>query len=344
MSDTMDSTEQVSVDTEAREAVAQLRESVKEIEAKAFTSQPVHPLAAYRTFGEYSMAVLNGEIEARALADQITTNNDGVLPPNWALDVKRIVDLGRPAITAMGVESAGTTGMEFAWPYFDGDLADIVEEQTTEKTEVNSIRIDIEKGTASLKTYAAGSDISYQLLQRSSPSYLDAHNRIMAHSYSFITNKKFADDLDARVCAGSDLNYNFAGDTDGLDFREYVFEASVLVETETGIPAEVVLVGSTLFKKFGGWSSFNPATYSVQNVSGIATAGTLAVNVSGLPVVHVRTLPATRAIISNRTTASWIEDGPTLATQENVANLGRDVAIYGYGVTAIYNPCGIVRL
>jgi HK97 family phage prohead protease len=344
MSEIMDSTEQISVDQEAREAVAQLRETVKEIEAKAFVTEPVHPLAAYRSFGEYSKAVLAGEVESRALADQITTNNPGVLPPNWAMDVKNIVDLGRPAITAMGVESAGVTGLEFAWPYFDGDLALIVEEQQTQKTEVNSVRIDILKGTATLDTYAAGSDISYQLLQRSSPSYLDAHNRIMANSYSFITNKAFADALDARVCAGSDLNYNIAGDTDGLDFREYVFEASVLVETETGLPATVVMVGSSLFRKFGGWSSFNPATYSVQNVSGVATASTLAVNVSGLPVVHVRTLPANRAIISNTTTASWIEDGPRLATAENVANLGRDVAIYGYGVTAIYNPCGIVRL
>jgi HK97 family phage prohead protease len=344
MSETIVETEVVSVDTEAREAIANVRESLAGIEARAFTATAVHPLAAYRTFGEYSKAVLAGEVESRALADQITANNDGVLPPNWMMDVKRIVDLGRPAITAMGVESAGVTGLEFAWPYFDGDLATIVAEQETEKTEVNSVRIDIEKGTATLDTYAAGSDISYQLLQRSSPSYLDAHNRIMANSYSFITNKAFADALEARVCAGSDLPYNIAGDTDGLDFREYVFEASVLVETETGLPATVVLVGSSLFRKFGGWSSFNPATYSVQNVSGVATASTLAVNVSGLPVVHVRTLPANRAIISNTTTASWIEDGPQLATAENVANLGRDIAIYGYGTTAIYNPCGIVRL
>lgn len=344
MSETIVETEVVSVDTEAREAIAQVRETVASIEARAFTAEPVHPLAQFRSFGEYSKAVLAGEVESRALADQITTNNPGVLPPNWMMDVKNIVDLGRPAITAMGVESAGVTGLEFAWPYFAGDLALIVEEQQTQKTEVNSVRIDILKGTATLETYAAGSDISYQLLQRSSPSYLDAHNRIMANSYSFVTNKAFADALEARVCAGSDLPYNIAGDTDGLDFREYVFEASVLVETETGLPASVVMVGSSLFRKFGGWSSFNPATYSVQNVSGVATASTLAVNVSGLPVVHVRTLPANRAIISNTTTASWIEDGPRLATAENVANLGRDVAIYGYGITAIYNPCGIVRL
>jgi len=146
MSDTIESAELVSVDQEAREAVKSLREEVQTISAKAFISEAQHPLAVYRSFGEYSKAVLAGEVESRALADQITTNNPGVLPPNWMLDVKNIVDLGRPGITAFGVESAGTSGMEFAWPYFDGTLALIVEEQTTEKTEVNSVRIDIKKG------------------------------------------------------------------------------------------------------------------------------------------------------------------------------------------------------
>jgi hypothetical protein len=33
-----------------------------------------------------------------------------------------------------------------------------------------------------------------------------------------------------------------------------------------------------------------------------------------------------------------------LATAENVSKLGRDVAIYGYGATAVYLPAGVVRL
>ena len=257
------------------------------------------------------------------------------------MDVKNIVDLGRPGITAFGVESAGTSGMEFAWPYFDGDLALIVEEQTTEKTEVNSVRIDIEKGTASLKTWAAGSDISYQLLQRSSPSYLDAHNRIMAASYALITDNAF---VDAMLTASTPVNYDFAADTTGGSFRQQVFQASVDVETATGRPAEFVLVASNVFAKIGGWSTFFPAAYPVSNVSGVATAGTLGVNVSGLPVIHDRNLAAGGILVSNSRTASWIEDGPNLATAENVANLGRDVAIYGYGVSAAYTPAGIISL
>jgi HK97 family phage prohead protease len=335
----------VTADIEAREAIASVREQLAAVEARSFIAPvQVHDLAKYRSFGEYSKAVYAGEIESRTLTDQVTDNNPGVMPPIFMQDVKRIVDLGRPAITAMGTESAGTSGMEFNWPYFDGDIATIVEEQVDEKDEVNSVRIDIEKGTASLKTYAAGSDISYQLLQRSSPSYVDAHNRIMLNSYAYITNKVFGDALEARTCAGSDLAYNIANDTDGQVFRGVVFEGSVLVETETGLPASVVLAGSSLFKKFGEWSTFNPSVYTVQNVSGVATASSLVVNVSGLPVIHVRTLPANRAIITNTTTASWIEDGPRLATAENVAQLGRDIAIYGFGTTAIFNPCGIVRV
>lgn len=356
MSETMDTIEagpMASEDKEAREQIAQVRENVAALEAKAFPGEAVHPLAKYRSLGEYSKAVYAGEVESRALVDQVTNNNAGVITPNFMQDVKRIVDLGRPAITAMGVETAGATGLEFNWPFFAGDLADIVAlqenegEGSDEKQEVNSVRIDMQRGTATLQTFAAASDISYQLLQRSSPSYIDAHNRIMLNSYSFITNRAFANALNARTCAGSDLPSTPllpVDDPTGTVFRGMVFEASVIVETETGVPASVVFVGSGYFKAFGQWSTFFPALYGVENVSGVASASSLQVNISGLQVVHVRTLPANSAIITNATTASWIEDGPNLATAENVAQLGRDVAIYGYGTTAIYNPCGIVRI
>jgi HK97 family phage prohead protease len=346
MSETLDTEATVSVDSEAREAVAQLRETVKEIEAKAFVSEPVHPLAQFRSFGEYSKAVLAGDVEARALADQVTDNNPGVMPPVWLLQVKGIIDLGRPAITSVGgAESAGTFGMEINWPYFAGDLTAIVEAQANEKDEVNSVEIDLEKGDATLATYAAGSDISYQLLQRSSPSYLDAHNRIMAASYSTVTDRKFTNDL---WTGSTNTNiYDLSADTTGTAFREAVFTASMEVEDATGTPATVVLVSSALFSKIGSFSTFFPAPYSVQNVSGVATASTLDVNVSGLRVVRAKWLDTDadrHAIVLNGEAARWVEDGPRLATAENVSKLGTDVAIYGYGATAVYLPAGVVRL
>jgi HK97 family phage prohead protease len=346
MSETIVETEVVSVDTEAREAIAQVRETVASIEARAFTAEPVHPLAAYRSFGEYSKAVLAGDVDTRALADQTTDNNPGVMPPVWLLQVKGIIDLGRPAISSVGgPESAGTFGMEINWPYFDGDLTAIVEAQASEKGEVNSVEINLEKGDATLATYAAGSDISYQLLQRSSPSYLDAHNRIMAASYSTVTDRKFTNDL---WTGSNNTNlYDLSADTTGTAFREAVFTASMEVEDATGAPASVVLVSTALFSKIGSFTTFFPAPYSVQNVSGVATASTLDVNVSGLRVVRAKWLDTDadrHAIVLNGEAARWVEDGPRLATAENVSKLGRDIAIYGYGATAVYLPAGVVRL
>jgi len=347
MSDTIESAELVSVDQEAREAVKSLREEVGTIHARVFTSEAAeHPLAKYRSFGEYSKAVFEGDTESRALVDQITANNAGVMPPNWILDVKGIIDLGRRVIQGVGgPESAGVSGMDISWPYFDGSLTDYVEAQATEKGEVNSARIDLDKGTATLATYAAGSDISYQLLERSSPSYLDAHNRIMLSSYAAVTDRKFTSDLWNDGAGGE--SYDFAADTTGSGFREAVFNSSVTVEDATGAPATAVFVSTAVFKKIGGWSTFMPESTPVSNVSGLATASTLRVTVSGLPVIRAKWLDtnaAYNAIVTNGASARWLEDGPRLATAENVAQLGRDISIYGYGTTAAYLPAGIVRV
>ena len=343
---TTDAAEVSAVDVEARESLTHVRESLAAIEARIYTSEPQHPLAQFRTFGEYSKAVLNGEYEARALFDQVPANNPGVLPPNWSLEVRRIVDMGRPAINSVGgPESAGQNGLEMNWPYYDGTLTDIVEEQADPKDEVNSVAIDLDKGSATLATYAAGSDIAYQLLQRSSPSYLDAHNRIMLASYNTVTDRAFTQQLWA---GSSNTNvYNLAGDANGAQFREEVFKASMEVEDATGTPATVVLASTALMQAIGGWQTFMPEPYGVQNVSGVVTASTLRVAVSGIPVVRAKWLDTDadrHAIILNGAAARWVEDGPRLVSAENVAQLGYDIAIYGYAVSAVYAPAGVVRV
>ena len=329
-------------DVQARAAIDDLR---REVQAVAHVAEPVHPLAQYRSFGDYSKAVLEG-LETRALFDQVTSDNPGVMPPVWLQQVRGIIDLGRPVITGVGgPQAAGTVGLDINWPFFDGVLTDIVEEQADEKGEVNSVQISIEKGTATLKTYAAGSDISYQLLQRSQPSYLDAHNRIMAASYSTVTDRKFTSDL-WNLGTGT-VNYDMSGDTTGSAFRAAVFESSMECEDSTGVPATIVYASTALMIEIGGWESFFPAPYSVQNVSGVATASSLLVNVSGLRVVRAKWLDgnaAMHAVVTNGEAVRWIEDGPRLANAENVGKLGRDVAIYGYGVTAAYLPAGIIRV
>ena len=333
----------VTVDIEAREAIAEVR---REMSSVIHVAEPAHPLAQYRSFSDYRLAVWNGKEEARALFDQVTGDNPGLMPPVWMNEIRGIVDLGRRAITALsGPMSPGDSGMTVNWPYFTGSLLDVIEAQANEKDEVNSVQISFLKGAADLATYAAGSDISFQLLQRSSPSYLDGHNRVMLASYAQVTDRKFTYDL---WNDGSGVeDYVFSSDTDGAAFREAVFSSSVTVEDATGMPASVVLVSSAVFRAIGGWSTFLPSVYSVQNVSGTADARSLSVNVSGLPVVRapwLDTNAAYNAIVTNPMAARWLEAGPSLVAADNVAQLGRDISLYGMGASALFIPAGVVRV
>jgi hypothetical protein len=42
--------------------------------------------------------------------------------------------------------------------------------------------------------------------------------------------------------------------------------------------------------------------------------------------------------------AKWVEDGPRFAQAENITQLGRDVAVYGYGASMIISGAGIIGL
>jgi ATP-dependent Clp endopeptidase proteolytic subunit ClpP len=304
----------------------------------------VHPLAAFASLADYAVAAYKGDAPPlNLIADQITTDNPGVMPPNWATEIHGIFGHGRPAVSALGVQSAGDSGLDFAWPYFDGDLSAIVAAQTTEKTEVNSIKISIKKGTASLKTYGAVSDVAYQLLMRSQPSYLDALLRIYALAAAVTTDNVFADALVSGGTA-STFDYDFAADTDGKAFRSAMFHASVEVESATGMPATVALVATDVFLKAGTWDTLVPSKYGTQNVGGTAQASTLEVDVSGLPVVHDRNMAAGSIVVTNPSAAKWIEDGPHYADAQVPSKLGADYAIFTFGVPALYLPKGVVKV
>lgn len=172
--------------------------SIATIPGAAVTADP---LAAYDNLADYTAAVYRGEADqnllSRAAAEQVTGNNPGVLPPSWLTDVKRIVDLGRRAITAFGgPRSIGSTGMTLDWPYLNSSNT-LVGVQSSEFDESTTARVDIAKGSEAILTYSGYSDISYQLLQRSEPSYREAYNRILLAAWGSVTDAAFTTALEA---------------------------------------------------------------------------------------------------------------------------------------------------
>lgn len=301
-----------------------------------------HPLALYRSLDDYATASWRDSEVAgllyRALADQTTPNNPGVIPPAWVNTVYGIVDAGRPVVTAFGTRNLPASGTEVTWPYFAGDLKTLVGKQTTEKTAITSVRVDLLKGTADLETYAGGSDLSYQLIRRSSPSYREAYMRIMFAAYAAVTD--MAAGVQAAAVATAGPTWDATTDTDGRGLATALFEASVAVAAATGSPASFALAASDVFVAAGG--TLLPASYGTNNLAGTATAATLSVNVSGLPVIHAPYLTAGTLLVSNGQAGGWYEDGPLTVSAEDVEKLGQNVAVWGMAVFGATVPAGIV--
>jgi hypothetical protein len=307
---------------------------------------PYLALRAFPTFGAYAdAAYVDPELApllGRVLADQLTTDNPGVIPPSWVSQVAGILGFARPAVVATGgPASLGDTGMELDWPYLDPalNLDTIVAKQTAEKTQIASVKVKILKGSQAIDTYAGGSDVSYQLIRRSSPAYREAYTRILTIAYARATEAAFEAQLLA--VAGSSLVLTATATADQV--RGFLFAASAIVADTTGMPATVDLVSPTEFARLGGLANLWPAAYGTANIAGTAQASTLSVNISGLPIVRAPFLTGNVHLVLNGESAQWHEDGPFPISAEDVSKLGQNVAVWGMGTGATTVPKGIVK-
>jgi phage head maturation protease len=326
------------------------------------SSAPVDPFVEFRgmSFGKLAeRAMGSGEFDGsqprrehrewmrlalRTFADTVTTSgaNAGMVTPGVVGDVAGIVSRGRPAITAFGGPRAvpSESGMSIDWPYFDGTLSSLVGAQSAEKAEITSAAVNIKKGTEPLATYAGGSDVSYQLLRRSSRPYLDTYFRILLTAWGVVTDAAFVTELESGTVT-SDFAEALSG-VDATELKNLVIDASLAVETATGTPAEFVLASTTAFTQFA--KLLTPITSLANTGLGTTDIRQLEVNVGNLRLIHVPSITAGKLIVSNRSAAAWYEDGPFQAQEEDVAHLGRNVAIWSMGAGARFIPAGIIEM
>ena len=333
------------------ERIAAVEERAERLAAMSVVpaAAPASPLAGVKSFGELLKRSATDEPElGRALLDQTMVNltdDRSAGAQYWMRDVLGIVSYGRPAITAFGTRPLPPTGMSVFWPVVTEWANGPLEPQGNEKEEIVSAILDLDSGSSAVRTYAGGADISYQLIRRSDPAFLDIWGREMLKAWAGCTDAAFVNDLDGSAHTYDQNDYNYTTDTDGSELLQRLFAASVDIETATGSPAEFVLAGSNLFRALGGMTRIVPAyAGNMSNAAGNATASTLQVSINGLRVIHERNLNTGDLIVSNSQAAKWAEDGPFTITAEDVAKLGQNVAVWGLAAPMILRPAGIVRI
>ncbi len=213
--------------------------------------------------------------------------------------------------------------------------------QATQKTAITTAKVEIKKGTEAIRTFAGGSDIAFQLLRRSSPSYLEVYGRILLTAWAVVTDINFVTELESGSVT-ADMAEALASQ-DATEIKNEIIDASIVVETATGQPAEFVLASTTAFTAAA--KLLTPVTTLGGNTGlGTTDIRNLTVNVGNLPIIHVPSITAGKFIISNREAAGWFEDGPFQVQATDVNLLGQDVAYWSMGVPARFIPGGIVEL
>ena len=232
-----------------------------------------------------------------------------------------------------------TAGLTLSYAYMNNALTSVVAAQSAEKAEIESIAVDIALGTEALVTYAGGSDISYQVLRRGSPSVLDAFSQIVLAAWAAVTDAAAATELES----GS-VTVDFTEALSAVDLTEltaHAITASLAVEAATGTPAEFILASTTAFTRAANLIA--PSATSVVVPGGMDLRG-LKIDIGGLPIIHAAGITAGKFIASNRLAGAWYEDGPFQASAEDVEHLGRDVAYWSLGAFLRTIPAGIVEI
>lgn len=335
------------VNAATHSAIGELGRELRESLVAMRAAPLVDPYAGLRrSFGELARAEATGDTElrgwmARVLADADTASSPGVTTPGVVGEVRGIFSRGRPAIDAWGRSPLDGVGMTVDWPYLAAGInwATLVGEQTSEKSEVVSVEVPILKGSSAIKTYAGGSDVSYQLIRRSSPSYLEAYARILAVAYGNVTEAAFINLIEGTVgiLDGAPIDWSTAT---AAAIVKGLFLASTQVADATGSPAAFVLASATPYSAIAGAVGALPVPVTPAAVN----AASLQLNVAGLPVFYSPAVNANTVLVSNGLTAEWHEDGPFYATEEDVAKLGRNMAIWGMGSAEVAIPSGIVQI
>ena len=140
------------------------------------------------TAGEYvkaQLSAMRGDSDARdliaALDVATTTENAGVVPPTYLREVIGVVDASRPFIDSIDRAALPATGMKIYTPRI---TAQATVAQTAEGVEFDSTDTAIDNLETNVVKFAGANIVNIELLERSTPDYLDQLVRMLAASYA----------------------------------------------------------------------------------------------------------------------------------------------------------------
>lgn len=310
--------------------------------AAPIRTAPRSPIVNATSYLEHSIKAAMGNEDSRQYvraADESTTTNTGLtLAPHLQEFISNTI-VGRPTIDAISQSALPASGMSFTIPKLTQapTVADVNEEGSPFGTPMTSDYL-----TVNVNKFAGASVVSWELIDRSSPEFLNELLREMNAAYAKATDLAVNAAL---LSNGTDATAVAAG-ADGL--QSFISTESAAAYAGSGNFARNLIANTTNWAAIMGYQDgadrplYNAA--APQNTPGFAVGTSLVGNVLGTNLYvdpHMGTGGDEGMILLAPEAATWYES-PVRQVRVDVIGSGQiEVCVYGYGAIAVKKPLGV---
>jgi len=290
------------------------------------------------TAGQYLSAqvrAIQGDTDARdlvaALQIATTSENTGMVPPNYLRDVVGVIDASRPFIDSIERAALPATGLKIFTPVLG---AQAIVGQTAEGVEFASQDTAVTFQEDTIVKFAGANVVNVELLDRSDPSFLDLLVRELAASYAQKT-----DAYAARIAAdGADSStgstiYKSIADGIADSYNVMRFTPNKLLVAPSG--GYVNIDFANLLGAVDGSNRPLFAAAISQNAAGLITQGSTNGTVAGLDLVvdanYTGNTGNAKVAMVYPSAAMRFHESGTFELRANIVANGRvEIGLYGY--------------
>jgi HK97 family phage major capsid protein len=355
-------------ESEATEADAAAEELTKEITVEENTNpvaeevtaaavvQAAAPVVAYTkprspivdgvSYLEHSIKAAAGNDQSRVYvmaADDDTSTNTGLTLPSHMTEFVTNTIGDRPAIDAVSRQPLVSSGMSFTVPKL-GTAPTVA--ATSEGSSPSETGMTSDYLTGTVVKYAGRNDVSWELIDRSTPEFYRELMIQMQNAYAKATDDAVLDALVAGGTAGSTQAGTAAG------FIAFAGKESAAAFAGSKKKARNVVINTDWWGTLLGAvdSTGRPlfTASNAQNNPGVQSAGSIEGNIMGLntyvdPYVAASGLVDDSAFIIAPEAVTWYE-APVTRLQVQLIETGQvRIGLYGYGCALVKQGDGVRR-
>lgn len=341
-----DQAEETTVEQENTPAEEVTAAAVVAASAPVAYTKPRSPIVDGASYMEHSIKAALGNDDSKMFvraADDDSSTNTGLTLPQHMQEFISTTNGARPTIEALRQERLVDSGLSFTIPRLTGApaVADVNEGATVTETGMTSDYL-----TVNVNKFAGMNTVSWELIDRSSPSFYNALLQELQTAYNVATDKAVIAALTASGTQATSVAATAAG------LQSFVATETAAAYKGSGNFARNLIASTDQWAAMMGYvdGASRPLYTAAQpvNASGAVAPTSIRGNVLGLDL-YVDHNIATSGIVDESAfivapEAVSVYETPTTRLQVNQLGSGQvEIALYGYLAIAVKKATGVRR-